>query len=114
MIKSLLLVLALIFTVIGICEALYFFRMIFFNPGTYFNKYTIVFLKKNYSIKQLEFLWQKIKWHGSEFATAIIAITDNIDSDEIDCCNRFIIGKNIELCDMKSLEQCSFLKQGEH
>lgn len=83
------------------------------HPGIRTNNYSIVILKKNFAIKQLNFFWQKIKWHGNNFAYGIIAVTDAIDDDEIFACRDFIVNKNIFLCSLNSLSHCPLILQGE-
>lgn len=109
-VKSILLISLLIFAVMGICELIYIIKMFFYYPGIRVNNYTLVVLKSNYAIKQLTFLWQKIRWQGDGYALGIIAITDNIKTKEILICNKFIADKNIILCNSHSLAECKFLQ----
>lgn len=86
--------------------------MLFYYPGIRIKNYSVIVLKNKYAIKQLNFLYKKFSWYGNEFANGIIAITDFLDTNEIDKCNEFILNKNIILCDSKSLYKCQYL-QGE-
>ena len=97
MIKILML-LVFLFTVAGICEFVYILRMVFFHPNIRVKHYSLVVLKSGYAIKQLNYIWQKIKWHGDSFALGIIAIIDDIDQNEFSACENFIKEKNILLC----------------
>ena len=93
----LLLGLLAIFTIAGICEFVYLIRLIFYFPHVKTNSYSLVVLKRDYAVRQLNFLWQKLKWQGEDFASGIIAITDNLDNNEIMNCNKFIVNKKIIL-----------------
>ena len=110
MIKAILFILLFLVVVLGLCEILYILRMFFYFPGIRNNYYLIINLKHNYALKQLNFIWQKIKWYGVDFASGIIAITDNLEQSEIVRCNDFIVGKNIVLCESKTLSQCKYLQ----
>ncbi len=112
-VKSIFIAVLFILAILGICEFLYFLRSLFAYPGIRTNNYTIIVLKEKFAIKQLNFLWQKLSWYGNDFSCGIIAITDFIDDDEIILCNDFCVGKNIFLCDLNSLSQCSLITQGE-
>lgn len=106
MVKSILFVLLIILAVMGICELIYLFRMLFYFPGQRVNGYFVIVLKSGCAVNQLNFIWQKMKWHGDNFANAVIAIVDNLDMSEKLICSKFIIEKNIFLCNMSSVSQC--------
>ncbi|MBQ8741687.1 MAG: hypothetical protein IJY79_09100 [Clostridia bacterium] len=110
MVKSFLLIFLIIFAVAGICEFIYILRMLFYFPSTFVQNYSLVILKKGYAVKQLNYIWQKIRWHGEEFSLGIIAITDCIETKEFLDCNNFIKGKNITLCTSSSLSECQQLQ----
>ncbi len=110
MVKALLLTFFVFFAVVGICEILYIIKMLFYYPGTRFSSYIIIVLKKGNSIKQLNYLWQKLKWHGDSYASGIIAVCDYIDNEERHNCVKFIEGKNIKLCDYNSVFECMQFK----
>ena len=77
----------------------------FFYPGVNTYNYSIIKLETNFAVKQLNFFWQKYKWYGNEFAKEMIALTDNINNDEIEACKQYIIGKNIILCTSDSINE---------
>lgn len=106
MVKAILLTVFVLFAVVGICEILYIIKMLFYYPGIRFNSYIIIVLKKESALKQLNYVWQKIKWHGDSFASGIIAVTDYIDDNELADCKKFIINKNVVLCDKNSAIGC--------
>ena len=112
MVKSILIAIFLILFVLGICDQIYLFRMLFYRPKIRVSNYMIVTLRPRYALKQLNFLHKKICWYGDEFATGIIAVVDSIDSMELQICNRFCEGKNIILSDLQSLPSIAHL-QGE-
>ncbi len=87
--------------------------MLIYYPKVKISNYLIVTLKKGFAVNQLDFLWQKIKWHGDSFANGIIAVLDDLDDYEIFACNEFAKNKRIALCFKNSLSKCSFLSQGE-
>ncbi len=112
-VKSILIILLTVLVVLGICELLYILKMIFFYPGVRLNNYALVVLKSNFAVKQLNYIWQKIKWLGDSYAVGIIAISDNLDENEILNCIDFICGKNIVLCSSNLLTKCKYL-QGDN
>lgn len=105
MVKSFLLIFLIIFAVAGICEFIYIIKMFFYFPKTRVKNYSLIVLKKGYAVRQLNYIWQKLKWHGESFAVAIIAVTDNIESKELLDCNNFVKGKNIILCTATSIKE---------
>ncbi len=106
MVKSFLLIFLIIFAVAGICEFVYILKMFLYFPNVRLQNYSLIVLKKGYAIKQINYIWQKIKWHGEDFSIGIIAITDNIETKEILDCKNFINDKNIILCTAASLSEC--------
>ncbi len=98
MVKTILLIVLLLFAVSGICEFIYMLRMLLCFPGKKFDNYILVNLKSKYAVKQLNFLWQKIRWHGDTYAVGIIATTDSLDISEIFQCSKYAKNKEIILC----------------
>lgn len=110
MVKSFLLIFLIVFAVAGICEFVYILKMLFYFPSTRVKNYSLIVLKKGYALKQLNYIWQKIRWHGDGFATGIIAITDVIEARELFDCSNFIKDKNIVLCTTESISKCEQLQ----
>lgn len=100
---NVLLTVFLLFAVTGICEFVYILKMMFYFPKTRVRHYSLVILKNGSAVKQLNYIWQKIKWHGDSFALGIIAVTDDIDETEYFECKKFVEEKNIILSDMASI-----------
>ena len=98
MVKTILLLFLLIFSVLGISEFVFFIKMLFYFPGKRFETYTFITLKKGYSLLQLEYNWQKIRWQGDGYSNGILALIDNLETKEIYNCNKYIKNKNIILC----------------
>ena len=69
--------------------------------------------KKEYAIKQLNYIWKKIIWFGDTYATGVIAITDYLNFDEINLCLKYAYNKNIIFCCTNNLNECKFL-QGDY
>ncbi|MBR5473345.1 MAG: hypothetical protein IKU82_05090, partial [Clostridia bacterium] len=109
---TILFVFLLVFAVLGITEFIYILSMMFYYPKTRTTSYAFIVLKNQYALKQLEFLWQKIKWQGDAFSVGIIAITDNIQQNELNKCFEFIVDKNIMLCTSSEIFKSGLL-QGE-
>ena len=103
MVKTILLLLLLIFAVAGICELVFFIKMLFYFPGKKFKTYTLVQLEQGYAVRQLVYLWQKILWNGEGYSNGILAITDNLQEKELLNCIRYIKSKNIILCKKQEL-----------
>lgn len=97
MINLVLISFLLLFVVLGICDLIYIIRLLFYFPKTLTPSYSFIVLKKGFAFGQLNFIWQKIKWYGDEFAVGIIAITDQLDENELLKCKRFVADKNILL-----------------
>lgn len=110
MVKAILFIVSILLIVIGLCDFFYLIRSLFFYPGCMCNNYIVVMLKNKYALRQLNYIWQKIRWHGNAYANGIIAITDFLDFNEIFDCLKYIKGKNIVLCDFDSLSQCECLQ----
>lgn len=100
---KLLMLLLFLFAIAGVCEFIYILKMLFYFPKTRVKHYSLVVLKSGYAIKQLNYIWQKIKWYGDSFALGIIAVVDDIDKKEFSECEDFIRQKNIVLCNWASI-----------
>ena len=109
-VKSFLLIFLIIFAVAGICEFVYIIKMFFYFPNIRVKNYSLVVLKRGYEVKQLNYIWQKVRWHGDAFACGIIAVTDDIEIKEFLDCNIFIRDKNIILCTVESISMCEQLQ----
>ena len=103
MVKTILLLLLLIFAVAGICEFVFLIKMLFYFPGKRFKTYTFLQLEQGYAIRQLEYFWQKILWNGEGYSSGILAITDNLQEKELLNCAGYIKNKNIILCKKNEL-----------
>ena len=100
-----------VFCIAGICEFFYLIRLLFYFPKTRTKCYSLIVLKENFALKQLNFIWQKIKWQGEDFADGIVALTDNLKADELLICKKFVINKNIILCTLDSLSNYTCLQK---
>lgn len=109
-VESLLLFVLLLFSVCGICEVVYIFSLLFSHPKIRTENYSFFVLRSGYAIKQLNYIWQKIKWDGDKFAVGIIAICDDIDDDELLECKNFSKNKNIILCTTRSFSKLICIK----
>lgn len=98
MVKTILYVLSGLFAVSGICDFIYMIKMFFHCPKKRFKNYSLVLLENGYAVRQLDFLWQKISWHGDAFSCGIIADCNNLDENEMSDCVKYIRDKNIKLC----------------
>lgn len=77
--------------------------MTFFYPKIRVKNYSFAILDKGFAVSQINFLWQKIKWHGDDFAIGVIALVDFIDEKELSLCKEFVKNKNIILCNSETL-----------
>ncbi len=111
MVKFLLLIFLLLFAVSGICELIYFLKMLFYYPSLRIHNYSLVVLKSGNAVRQLNYIWQKLKWYGEDFSRGIIAVVDNLDISEISSCNEFADEKNIVLCMASTLTECETLQK---
>lgn len=106
---NVLLIIFLLFAVVGICEFVYILKMMLYFPKIRVRHYSLVILKSGYALRQLNYMWQKIKWHGDSFALGIIAVTDDIDEVEYFDCKKFAEQKNIILSNLASIEPMGHL-----
>ena len=106
---NVLLIIFLLFAVVGICEFVYILKMMLYFPKIRVRHYSLVILKSGYALRQLSYMWQKIKWHGDSFALGIIAVTDDIDEAEYFDCKKFAEQKNIILSNLASIEPMGHL-----
>ncbi len=112
MIKILLFIVFLLFSIVGICDFIYILRMFFCYPNIYTKNYAFIVLKDGKAIRQLNYIWQRIRWNGDAFAVGIIAVIDQLNVKEVLLCNEFSKNKNIILCTASTVSKCNFL-QGE-
>lgn len=118
MVKSILLTILVFFAVWGICELIYRCKILVYHPDEKFKTYIFVLLKSRCALEQLRYLWEKIRWCGDEFTNGIIAITDEINEEELKSCEEFNCDKNIILCSSEDLtilyEKINGDKNGEY
>ena len=100
MIKAILLTLAVIFAVLGLCDIIYAVKSAFLFPGVKTNGYFVLRLKKGFALQQLKYYAEKKRWYGNEFCDKIIAITDDLDNSEKSSCDNYISRSDILLCDI--------------
>ncbi len=111
MIKSILLMLLIVFAVMGLCEFICGLRIAFFYPGRRFKSYSILYLSEGLAVQELRYIWEKYRCHGEEYSHGILAISDGLDDKEIISCYDFAADKKIIICSSleikKNLEQLS-------
>lgn len=112
MIKLFLLLLFTAFCVGGVCDFLHILKMKMLKPQPLSKNYSVIVLDGECALNQLVFQWQKIVWYGNEFSFGIIAITDNLTDNQLDCCKKFSANKNIVLTDYGNLYR--FVLELEH
>lgn len=105
MVKTLLLLLLLIFVVAGICEFIYIVKLLLHFPGKRFKTYTFITLESGFAVRQLDFVWQKIRWQGEGYSNGIIAVSDGLDINETLSCANYIKNKNIILCTKQDISK---------
>lgn len=111
MVKTIILIVFILFAIAGISDLIYALNMLFYYPVIKNKHYSIVILKSKYAYKQLNFIWQKIKWQGDAFSFGIIAVIDCINKYELEECLKFVSGKNITLCTLSELSECATLQK---
>ena len=98
MVKIAFIVTFFLLAICGLCELIFAVRLMIFAPKNRFNTYLLLNLSSGDALLQLNYLYEKYKWYGMGYATAIIGVTDDLTSEEIIQCNQFTKGKNIFLC----------------
>lgn len=104
MIKAVLAAFFILFAVSGICEMLHDIRLAFISLGRNKGTYSLVWLKPGRAVKQLRFVSEQMRWHGERYAGYIIALTCEIDADELSDCAKAAENEPIILCPAEALE----------
>ena len=112
MVKTILFSVVVIFFVCGLCDFIYIIKMFFIRPARRVTNYTLIVLQRNYSVEQLNYIYQNMRWNGANFSSGIIALTDMLEQSEIELCNKYIEHKKIFLCNSKYILECEYIKGG--
>ncbi len=90
----------------GLCELVFAIRLIFLMPKNNFNTYTLLVPDNEEALLQLNCVYERLKWCGNSYATAIIVVIDNLSEKDLSYCKEFAKDKNIffcEFCDIKEV-----------
>lgn len=98
MIKAVLFAFLIVFAVSGICDFLFFLKIIICYPEKDFSNYVVTVLKKGTALTQLGLLSERLNWYGKGYADRIFAVVSNLDEDEINECREYVRSSNIILC----------------
>ena len=107
MILALLMFFAVILCVMGITELICFLKIFMLSPHCGENKYLTVFLKKEDYSLQLACAVETYRWHGNSMFNGIIALTDELSSEDISFCAKTYaskLGKIIHFCNVSDIE----------
>lgn len=104
MIKVLLSVLTALLAISGLCELIYTIRLFFLTPHVKTKGYIVVYLRQNFALEQLRYIFEKQKWNGEGYAACIVAITDELSEAEGTLCKEFSKNKSIFLSKFKDIE----------
>ena len=87
----------------GLCELVFYVRLLTFAPKELLDTYVVFKLNDESALIQLNFLFEKYRWCGTAYTTAIIGIIDDLSDETILLCENFAINKDIYLRRSKSL-----------
>ncbi len=76
-------VLLTIFTVLGVCDFLHGIWMLILRPPTRLKKTLLCQLNSECDFLALNYIVERQRWHGSDFADRIIAVSEYDISDEL-------------------------------
>lgn len=110
MIEAILLTVAVVFAVLGICDFIHTVRSFFLFPEIKTESFCVLFLKDGYAQNQLRYFAAKLRWYGNEYCNKIIAVTDDLRDTEIAMCERYCYCSDICLCRLDEIcEKLNFI-----
>lgn len=95
MIETILIILLLFPSMLGLAELLHLARNYILLPKTKPKKTVIVYLNGEKSVEQLMFVLQEYRWHGDSYAQKLAAVDYGIPDDIIDECREIAEENNI-------------------
>ncbi len=104
MIEIILISIALIFLVLGICDIIHAIRLFFIVPKRRYYNYSLLYLKKGKSLRQLKFAIEQRKWFGDTYAEFIIAVYDDLDQNELNLCSNLAQRYDVVICPIQITE----------
>lgn len=103
MIKTVLLIFLLIFSILGLTDFIYGLKMRITKPDVSATTYTVMFLTKGNAVEQMEYALCNLRWTGDEFCQCLIACNDELDDYETEECKKIAKFYNVVFC-----KSCSF------
>ena len=104
MVKGILTVLIILFAVSGLCEFIHSVRLFFILPEKERSSLCVIRLQQGKAVQQLRFVLHQSHWLGSLYADKVVAISDGIESEELDVCKNLIESSDIVLCSSETFE----------
>ncbi len=104
MIELILISIALIFLVLGICDIIHVIRLFFIVPKRRYYNYSLLYLKKGKALRQLKFAIEQRKWFGDTYAEFIIAVYDDLDQNELNLCSSLAQRYDVVICPIQITE----------
>ena len=93
-----------ILSVLGICEVIHAVRLLLLLPERRYYNYSLLYLKKGKAISQLKFAVEQRKWFGDTYAEFIIAVYDDLDSEELKTCSELVKKDDVVICPIQITE----------
>lgn len=103
MIKIILLVITIALAALGLTEFMYGMRASVWAPKCS-DCATVLLLKENDAINQLEYAIFKSRWFGSRYSSCIIALTDQISEETLKNCRELTEDTEVVLVPTKYFE----------
>ena len=104
MIKTAFFIITVILAVSGICEFIHTIVSFFKRPECGQRAVNVIRLKNGNAVRQLDYAFDQLRWHGDAFACHIIALSSDIEDAELEECRRFAAELPITLCGIAQLE----------
>ena len=98
MVETILLILLLFPSMLGLAEIIHMIKLYILLPKVKPQKAVIVYLNGEKSVEQLQFVIQEYLWYGEKYAKKIAAVDKGIPEDLVDKCVDIAVKNDIILC----------------
>ena len=95
MTETILIILLLFPSMLGIAELLHQVKIYILLPKTKPEKAVVVYLKGEKAVEQLMYILQEYRWHGESYAKRIVAVDSGIPENLVDECKKIAFENKI-------------------
>lgn len=96
-----------ILAILGLCELLHTIHLATFFRKRDVKLLSVIFLKPEQAMSQLQFAAEQKRWLGSDFAEYVVGVTDGLSDSEINGFKTFAEQNGIILCSKEMLSRVS-------